>query len=169
MDPPGGLVALCEREWPRLVGELSLWTGDRGVAEDLAQETLARVAQHWKRVEQLDSPGGWAHHVAINLARSHARRRQAARRAQDRLAQLPAVPAAPDATDLLAVRAALGALPARQRIAVVLRYFSDLSVHETAQVMGCPPSTVKTLTHRALQSLASQGLIDDPNAEREGV
>jgi RNA polymerase sigma-70 factor (ECF subfamily) len=169
MDAPLGLVSLCEREWPRLVGELSLWTGDPGAAEDLAQETLVRLAQHWEHVERLDSPGGWVHHVAINLARSYLRRRRAGGRAHARLAQLAVALSVADETDRLAVRAAVVALPERQRTALVLRYFSDLTVEETAQVMHCPPNTVKTLTRRGLQSLAHSGLVEASTVEREGV
>ncbi len=169
MDAPLGLVSLCQREWPRLVGELSLWTGDPGAAEELAQEALVRVAQHWERVERLDSPGGWVHHIAINLARSYLRRRRAGGRAHVRLDQLEVAHGPPDATDQLAVRQAVVALPERQRTAVVLRYFSDHTVEETAQVMHCPPNTVKTLTRRGLASLAHSGLVEAGTVERGGV
>jgi RNA polymerase sigma factor (sigma-70 family) len=58
-----------------------------------------------------------------------------------------------DVTDALAVRAAVAALPPRQRAAVVLRYFADLSVDQTAAVLGCAPGTVKSLTSQAIASL----------------
>ena len=52
-----------------------------------------------------------------------------------------------------AVRAALAALPPRQRTAVVLRYFLDLDVYDTARRMECGEGTVKKLTQRALLAL----------------
>jgi RNA polymerase sigma factor (sigma-70 family) len=56
------------------------------------------------------------------------------------------------------VRQALARLPARQRRAVVLRYYADLSVEDTATAMGCPPGTVKTLCRRAIAALRTMGL-----------
>jgi RNA polymerase sigma-70 factor (ECF subfamily) len=64
-------AAFCEAEWPRLVGALYLSTGDRALAEDLAQETLLRAFANWRRVSRLDAPGGWVHRVSLNLLRSH--------------------------------------------------------------------------------------------------
>lgn len=55
--------------------------------------------------------------------------------------------------DRVAVTAALRKLPGRQRVAVALRYFADLSVEDTAKVMGCAPGTVKALTHQALAAI----------------
>jgi RNA polymerase sigma-70 factor (ECF subfamily) len=165
MEAPEDLARLCRAEWPRLVGALSLWTGDRGVAEELAQETLIRVCQRWSKVRTLDQPSGWAHRVALNLARSWARRQRVARRAQARLEHGHPALDAPDTGEVLAVRAALGRLPERQRAAVVLRYLLDLSVHDTAAVLGCGPNTVKTLCLRARRSLQRMGLGEGLSAE----
>jgi len=60
------------------------------------------------------------------------------------------------------VRAGLRALPDRQRLAVVLRYFADLSVADTAAAIGCPEGTVKTLTREAIRALRGAGLIAEP-------
>ena len=68
MEDDRALVEFCRAEWPRLVGSLSLDVGSRELAEDLAQETLVRVCAHWRRVRRADSPSGWAHRVAFNLA-----------------------------------------------------------------------------------------------------
>ena len=73
----------CSAEFPRLIGTLTLFCGDQGVAEELAQETLVRAYQHWKRVQRLDNPGAWANRVAINLATSYFRRKRAERRAHE--------------------------------------------------------------------------------------
>ena len=144
--------AFCRREWPRLVGSLSLFTGDSDLAEELAQETLARVCRDWRKVSTLDSPGAWAHRVALNLARSHFRHRAVARRHLNRLAAAAQIDA-PDAATVIAVRHAVAMLPLRQRTALVLRYFADLSVAETAEAMRCPQGTVKTLTRQAILAL----------------
>src|SRR5260370_4149659 len=70
-------TAFCRAEWPRLVGSLALYTGDRDLGEELAQETLSRVFEHWAEVRDADSPRAWAHRVGLNLAKSHYRLRVA--------------------------------------------------------------------------------------------
>jgi RNA polymerase sigma-70 factor (sigma-E family) len=145
-------VEVCRREHARLVGLLALYTGDQGVAEDLAQEAFVRLHHHWGRVRTMSSPGGWLATVGVNLARSWWRRRFAEQRAHRRHG--PAAEAtATDVADVLAVRTAVAALPPRQRAALVLRYYAGLSIAETAAALGCADGTVKSLTNRAVTSL----------------
>jgi RNA polymerase sigma factor (sigma-70 family) len=167
---PVELASFCRREWPRLVGAMSLYTGSRDLAEDLAQETLARVCRDWNKVQRTDQPSAWAHRVAINLARSHWRRTATARRAHRRLD--PASDDQPDAVNAIAVRDAVASLPPRQRAALVLRYFADFSVRDTATALRCPEGTVKTLTYEAIQTLRTLALVSDepvqpPKARRD--
>jgi RNA polymerase sigma factor (sigma-70 family) len=157
----------CRREWPRLVGALSLFTGDADLAEELAQETLARVCRDWRKVSHLAAPGAWAHRVAINLARSHYRHRAVVKKHASAL--VTPVSVDDDAASALAVREAVARLPVRQRSALVLRYFADLSVAETAEAMRCPQGTVKTLTRQAILSLRSQGLVSEAGIEEESM
>jgi RNA polymerase sigma-70 factor (ECF subfamily) len=164
IDPD--LSTFCRCEWPRLVGTLSLYTGDGELAQDLAQETLARVCRDWPTVSRLDAPGAWAHKVALNLARSHFRHRAVARRLGHRVATSDRAEE-PNVVGAIVVRAALRDLPDRQRMAVVLRYFADLSVAETAEAMRCPEGTVKTLTREAILALRSAGLITNPDTDEE--
>ena len=173
---PGGDVRpdvsdFCRREWPRLVGSLSLFTGDGELAQELAQETLARACRDWRKVSNLDAPGVWAHRVALNLARSHFRRRAVARRHEERLAAALSTDE-PDTATVIVVRNAVARLPLRQRTALVLRYFADLSVAQTADIMRCPPGTVKTLTYeaiRALRETSLMGLLVDAETEEESL
>ena len=151
---PGDAAAFCEALHPALFGALLLYCGSRELAEDLVQETLLRVWRHWSSVSAMDHPDRWALRVAFNLAKSGFRRVRVARR----VAALsdPArdgVTIDPDATDAIAVRAAVATLPPRQRAAVVLRYFNDLSVADTAEVLGCAEGTVKALTNQAVANL----------------
>lgn len=152
-----GVEAFCRRTYPQLVGALTIFCGHRGVAEELAQETLVRVWDRWERVAGLDNPEGWAHHVAFNLARSWGRRKQAERRANARWARSTGSgdgrDVGQDTVDTLVVRAALAQLPDRQRAVLAWRYYAGLSVAETAQVLGCRPGTVKSLTHTAVARL----------------
>jgi RNA polymerase sigma factor (sigma-70 family) len=88
----------------------------------------------------------------VNLARSHFRRKALERRFAERLAEPPPV-ASSDLSDRESTRRALMELPIRQRTAVVLRYFEDLSEAQTAQLMGCRPAAVKSLVSRGMTSL----------------
>jgi RNA polymerase sigma factor (sigma-70 family) len=161
------LVDFCRHEWPRLAGSLSLYVGSRELAEDLAQETLVRVCGHWRRVRAADSPSAWAHRVAFNLAKSYGRRQATWSRVQTRVNPL-VTSVEHDRATALAVRDALMALPDAQRQALILRYFTDLSVRETAAAMRCPENTVKTHTRRALDALRAGGLLDDAMTEETG-
>lgn len=143
----------CLRIRPRLVGALSLYCGDVEVAEDTAQEALARVWDRWDEVSQMASPDGWAYRVAINLANSWFRRRRARRGRERRTLQQRLDPPAGDVAEGLAVRYARAGLPRRQRETLVLRFFEDLSVRDTAELMGCAEGTVKALTHQAIAAL----------------
>jgi RNA polymerase sigma-70 factor (sigma-E family) len=145
------VVAFCRSMHPRLVGALALHCGDRDVAEELAQETLARVWERWSSVSVMDSPASWTYRVGFNLAASRFRRRAAERRAHARAGHPD--DHVPDPAAAVAVRDAVAALPPRQRAAVVLRYFADLSVDDTASVLGCAPGTVKSLTSQAITAL----------------
>jgi RNA polymerase sigma-70 factor (sigma-E family) len=161
MDTDDGGAALgdfCRTEYPRLVRLLHLYCGDRGTAEDLAQETLARTWASWGRVSRLDAPDLWARRVALNLAASWWRRRRTANRA------LPRPPHADHTTEVDETRRLLADLPARQRQVLLLRYYEDLSVADTAGVMGCREGTVKALTSQALDALRRRGVgvqVDD--------
>ena len=77
--------AFCRRTHPRLVRTLAAATGDAALADELAQEALARAWERWSHVRTLDLPEAWCYRVAINLARSQFRRRAAARRAHERM------------------------------------------------------------------------------------
>jgi RNA polymerase sigma factor (sigma-70 family) len=165
--PAPGPEAFCASMHRKLVGALYLYLGDADVAAELAQDTAVRIVEHWPRVRGMDNPGGWAYRVAFNLARSRLRRGLAERRAHARADQHGEDQASTstetfDPADALAVRQAVVALPRRQRQAVVLRYFADLTVDQVADAMGCRPGTVKAHLHQALASLRASGLaIDD--------
>jgi RNA polymerase sigma-70 factor (ECF subfamily) len=163
-----GAEEFCLLLWPRLAASMAYLTGDAGAGEDLAQEALIRACARWRRVARLDNPEAWTYRVAINLARSRHRRREAERRAY---AQLP--PSTGVVTDgmadALAVRAAVVALPDRMRAALVLRYFADLPVDAVAEIMDCAPGTVKSLTSQAIEQLRAVIAIDDlDEGEHEG-
>lgn len=153
------LEALCRREYPRLVRMLGLYCGDRDLAEDLAQEALARLCRYRERFATDADASRWLTRVAMNLAKSSFRTRATRRRILDRYGSSLRRDSVSDATDTtLAVRAAVAALPERQRRVLILRYFCDLPVQEVATLMGCPAGTVKSLTSQAVTGLRRVGL-----------
>ncbi len=161
-----GLAELCELEWPRLVGFLGLYTGDRDLAEDLAQEALTRLCRDWRKVSRLPAPTGWLYRVAMNLAHSHFRRVSLARRRRPLLVERVD---GQDLAEVLAVRAAVSELPERQRATLLLRYFADLPVRDVAEILECSEGTVKSQTSDALAVLRTKGLADQPSRALEGV
>jgi RNA polymerase sigma factor (sigma-70 family) len=88
--------------------------------------------------------------TAFNLLRSWRRRLRVARR---HAALLTVAPDDPDAAAGLTVQRAVALLPDRQREAIALRYYADLSVRDTAAVMGCAEGTVRALTSQAISGL----------------
>jgi RNA polymerase sigma-70 factor (sigma-E family) len=158
----------------RLLRAASLITWDAAEAEDLVQECLFRVARRWPRVRKMDHPAAYARTVLVHLGLDEGKRR-ALRRAELQEAAAGRIDEHEDdaaarvlgrveaSADLLQ---ALGELPPRQRVALVLRYFEDLSEAEAAEAMGCSVGTVKSTTSRALERLRSAvdlpaGAIDD--------
>jgi RNA polymerase sigma factor (sigma-70 family) len=147
-------AGFCSAQYPRLVGALGLYCGERAVGEELDQETLARAWSHWTKVRALDDPSGWIYRVGMNLANSYFRRKRAERRAQQRNDAGPAHDA--DVAAVLAIRTAVAQLPKRKRTVLVLRYYLDLPFAEVARVMDAPESTVKSIARRALEELRGE-------------
>ncbi len=155
MEWESEFAAFCVEEHPRLVGALSLYCGDRAVAEELAQDALSRACRDWRRVRRLGAPGAWTHRVAINLANSYFRRAAAEARAKRRLRDERRTyrESGVDPAAAMTIRTAVASLPRRQRTALILRYYVDMSVRDVAAAMECPEGTVKTLTSKAITSL----------------
>jgi RNA polymerase sigma-70 factor (sigma-E family) len=132
-----------------------LLCGDWHLAEDLVQETLAKVYLHWHRVRGVENPDAYVRRILLNEARAHWRRRHVP-------VLSPAEtdyrePALDGAEDQVVRRAellqALLRLSGRQRATVVLRYVDGLTERETAAVLGCSEGTVKSQASRALTAL----------------
>jgi RNA polymerase sigma-70 factor (sigma-E family) len=138
-----------------------LLAGDRHLAEDLVQETLVRVAQHWSRVHHEGNPEAYARQVLYTRAVDSWRWR---RRRPPEVGGMPmetvdavGIGAAVDAVEAierqLVVRAALARLTPKQRAVLVLRFFEDRTESDTAAVLNCSVGTVKSQTRHALDRL----------------
>lgn len=144
---------------PQLIGAFVYRGFSRVEAEDLTQETLARTCKHWSTVTAAASPEAWVYRTASNLSNSWLRRLRVARRHAATL--LPTSADDVDPTDRPVLEAALATLTPRQREAVILRYFTDLSVADTATAMGCAAGTVRALTAQGIAALRQHIDIDD--------
>jgi len=130
-----------------------LLTGDLQLAEDLVQETLTRVAQHWRRVRRQGAPDAYARKVMHHLAIDSWRRRRS-RPTEVLGGAVPEVSHVDADTDRRVVlRDALRRLTPRQRAVLSLRFYDDLTEVETAAVLGCSVSTVKSTARDALARL----------------
>jgi len=153
LDP--AFAAFVADSSPRLLRSAYLLSGDREAAEDLLQVTLLRTGRRWEAAAE--APEAYAHRVLVNLL--HDRRRLRRRRPVEHQLDTTAaehaggVDDAARAVDRMALLDAVRGLPQRQQEVLVLRFFADLSVSETAAAIGATPGTVKTHTSRALAAL----------------
>jgi len=133
-----------------------LVTGDRALAEDLVQDAFLRM---FGRFQDLRDPGAFEAYLrrtVVNLSRKHFRRRKVERAYVQQHGGSVSVQAPDrDVAGEQALRRALLALPLRQRTAIVLRFYEDLSERQTADVLRCRPGTVKSLVSRGMEALRS--------------
>ena len=142
-----GFRDLYEREFDRVFRAVYVLAGDRALAEDATQEAFARALARWRRIGAHPAPAGWVTTTALNVARRQLRRRPQAAPASEVRAR--------DDDERLALREAIGSLPARQQEAVVLHYLVDLPVADVATAMGIDEGTVKTHLFRARTAIAT--------------
>jgi RNA polymerase sigma-70 factor (sigma-E family) len=145
------------------VGRLAyLLTGDRELAEDLAQEAFVRLIGRLGAVRDDAVIAAYLRRSVVNLVRKHWRKlgyeRGYLRSGRVRIG--PATDTLPDLDRRDELWRALGMLPYRQRAAIVLRFYEDLSEHETARLLDCPIGTVKSAVSRGLQRMREE-MIDD--------
>ena len=138
-------------------------TGDRWLAEDLAQTALASAYAAWWRVRRADDPDAYVRRILINAAKSRFRRHRVSEQPGDLPDPAVAGPA-DEVEERSALIAALAELPPRQRAVVVLRYWEDMTDAQVGALLGCSAGTVRSQATRALAKLrASAGLAgEDP-------
>jgi RNA polymerase sigma-70 factor (sigma-E family) len=142
---------------PHLLRAAHLLADRPAEVDDLVQATLVKVYLAWHKVAGADDPAAYAQKMLYTTASRHRRRMrrpstapvEQIAREQDRNVE--------ERNDL---RRALLTLPPRQRAIVVLRFYEDKSVAETAALMGCSTGTVKSQTSKALVKLRESPLLD---------
>jgi RNA polymerase sigma-70 factor (sigma-E family) len=155
--PSGVLAELYERHAPAAGRLAYLLTGDRALAEDLVQEAFVRVVGRFRHLRVPDAFWVYLRRTIVNLHTSQLRRRRLERAHLERESRDAARETTlPDVGAREELWTAILALPPRQRAAVVLRYYEDLSERETAEVLGCSPAAAKSLVARAMQTLRAE-------------
>jgi RNA polymerase sigma-70 factor (sigma-E family) len=142
--------------WPQLVRLGYGLTGDRQLAEDLAQTAFAKAYASWSRVCKADDPDAYVRRIIVNANRNRFRKVRVSELLTDSLPELDsAVDAGGERDDRAVLMDALMRLSHGQRAAVVLRYWLDMSETETAAVLGCSVGNVKSQSARGLARLRS--------------
>lgn len=142
-------------------------TADSALAEDVVQTVLMRAHADWERVAAMASTEGYLRRAVVNEFLSW-------RRKWSRLvphAKVPEPTGTRDHADEIAARSALASqiagLPPRQRAAVVMRFYNDMTDAEIAATLGCRPVTVRGYVSRALRTLRVE--LTTPDAEGSGL
>jgi RNA polymerase sigma-70 factor (sigma-E family) len=131
-----------------------LLTGDRALAEDLVHEAFLRFVGRLHFVRDPDAFEAYLRRTIVNLSKNHFRRRAVERSYLAREAgRTTEARHDPDVPTYETMRAALLALPVRQRAAIVFRYYEDLPEEQIADILGCRPATVRSLVSRGLETL----------------
>ncbi|CAN5540410.1 SigE family RNA polymerase sigma factor [soil metagenome] len=140
-----------------LVRSAYLLTGDRASAEDLVQETFARLYPRWERVAQATVPAAYVRRCLTNNFINSRRGKNSAAAREILTAEYPQWPSVTDVanqvSDAALVTGLLKTLPARQRAVLVMRFFHDLSDEQIAADLGIRLGTVRSIVSRSLAAL----------------
>jgi RNA polymerase sigma-70 factor (sigma-E family) len=135
-----------------------LLCGDWHTADDLLSTALVKLFRQWRRVSAMDNPDAYLRRMLLRVWLDERRRPWRREHPTDVVPDRSVVGGEPtdQVDDRLAVLALLAELPPRRRAVLVLRYFCDLSVEQTAEELGCSTGTVKSQTARALDALRAR-------------
>jgi RNA polymerase sigma-70 factor (sigma-E family) len=156
-DATAGVTALYQAHAVGLIRLAIVMLGDRAAAEDVVQDAFLGLYRHWDRLAAPGNALTYVRSAVLNRCRN-ALRQRGQRERHDRLDPGPTASESAEAVALIGqehqqVLAAIRALPDRQREALVLRFYLDLSEEETARAMGVSRGTVKSATSRAVAAL----------------
>lgn len=128
--------------------------GDGRLAEELVAAVLTRVFERWDRIELMERADAYVRRMVVNEFISHKRReRRTAPVAHLDTYTEPTPDHAARVAEREALKTQMASLPARQRAALVLRYYEGLPDPEIAVVLGCAAGTVRSLISRALSTM----------------
>jgi len=128
---------------------------DWHTAEDLVAVTFGKLYRNWSRAQQANSLDASVQTILMRSWLDEARRPWRRERVTDNVPDLPA-PERSEVIDRLSLIDLLSDLPPRRRAVVVLRFYFDLSVQETAERLGCSPGTVMNLSSQTLEAMRNR-------------
>ena len=156
MGPDETLAKLVTTSGDRLLRLAYQLTHDRPAAEDVVQEALMNIHRSWRRrMPEIDSVVAYARRAVVNEYLRRKRLHSASEIVTDRMPEVSRASVESAVVDRDELWRALGALPARQRTVLVLRYYEDLPDHRIAELIGAKETTVRSLASRALAALRS--------------
>jgi RNA polymerase sigma-70 factor (sigma-E family) len=132
-----------------------LMCGDWHLADDLVQSTLTKLYATWHRITVDQGPDAYAHRILANVTIDERRRPWRREVGMRDLPESETPSAEAQSAARMDLVDALAQLPPGQRLTLVLRFWIDLSVADTAEAMDCSPGTVKSQTTKGLSSLRS--------------
>jgi RNA polymerase sigma-70 factor (sigma-E family) len=151
------VAALFAEQYPSLCRLASMLLGDSAAAEEAVQEAFLKTFSGWWRIRYPERAAGYLRVAVVNQCRSRARRKVSEDRSNRTIwSGLDEAPSDHDpdrSADAVAVIGAVNALPPRQREAVILRYYHDLSEADVAVALGCAVGTVKSQLSKARATL----------------
>ena len=147
------LEDLYVRHIPGAVRVAALITGDADLAQDIAQDAFLRSVGRFRHLRQPEAFEAYLRRAVVNACTSHFRRRKVEAAYLRGQARGAAPVDEPDHGRREELRAALSALPPRQRAAVVLRYYADLSEEQAGETLGCSAAAVRSMVARAMETL----------------
>lgn len=154
MDAYVGFEEFVKARWLPLLRTAMLLTGDEHAAEDLVQDTLARVAQRWSVISSAHSPDAYVRRILYTRSVDAWRWRRRQADPADAHARSGATHDEADDTDSrIALADALRRLTPKQRAVLVVRFYEDHTEVEAAGILGCSVNTVKSQTRHALARL----------------
>ena len=142
------------REWDPMVRLAWSLTGQRMVAQEIAQDVMLVAFRNWSRISTYESTHVWIRRVTLHRCTSRFRRASTELRLLPRLARERIFASAPDEA-LSQIWQAVGRLPVRQREVVALRYLDDMTAASIAEVLEIGEDTVRTHLRRAHDRLAT--------------
>lgn len=152
-ENPSKIEALYLKHWHEAARLAYFITGDPHLAEEIAQESLVRVLSRLPSLRRKEAFGSYLSRTVVNLARTMQRRQRSEREVLQNSPATRHELEPPDLGTREQVWTRLQRLPARQKVALVLRYFEDMSEAQVADVMRTSPKAVKSLISRGLAAL----------------
>jgi RNA polymerase sigma-70 factor (sigma-E family) len=145
---------LFEIHYPGLCRLAYLIVGNTREAEEIVMDAFVRTFSSWHRIRDLDRSDAYLRRAVVNLSRSRKRRRRGEERSNAAAFRAPTWTQQADVEGDMVVWEAVKQLPYRQRAAVVLRYYEDLTEADIARLLRCSVGTVKSQLAKARTRLS---------------